>query len=173
VAQGHVMDNIQLTQPGLRYLEPMLLMRNEHGKFRDVSAASGAPFQSPRAGRGAAFGDLNNDGWIDIAVNVNDGPAVILLNRGGNGNHWLTVDTVGKTNRDGIGASIKITPESGPEQYDLVSTSGSYLSASDKRVHFGLGPAARVKQVEIRWPTGVVQILEDVKADRILTVREK
>jgi hypothetical protein len=173
VAQGHVMDNIQLTQPGLRYLEPMLLMRNEHGKFRDVSAASGAPFQSPRAGRGAAFGDLNNDGWIDIAVNVNDGPAVILLNRGGNGNHWLTVDAMGSANRDGIGASIKITPESGPEQYGLVGTSGSYLSASDKRVHFGLGSAAHVKQVEIRWPSGVVQILEGVKADRILIVREK
>ena len=83
------------------------------------------------------------------------------------------MDTVGNTNRDGIGASIKITPESGPEQYGLVSTSGSYLSASDKRVHFGLASAARVKQLEIRWPSGFVQIAEDVKADRILTVREK
>ena len=172
VAQGHVMDNIQLTQPALRYQESMLLMRNDHGKFLDVSASSGAALQVPRAARGAAFGDLNNDGWIDVAVNVNDGPAVVLLNRGGNGNHWLTVDTVGATNRDGMGAMIQVVPESGPEQYRMVSSAGSYLSANDKRAHFGLGSSARVKLLEIRWPGGLVQRIEDVAADRILRVVE-
>src|SRR5206468_10526484 len=117
----------------------MLLMRNDHGMFLDVSASSGAALQVPRAARGAAFGDLNNDGWIDIAVNVNDGPAVVLLNRGGNGNHWLTVDTVGATNRDGMGAMIRVVPESGPQQYGTVSTAGSYLPANDNRAHSGLG----------------------------------
>jgi hypothetical protein len=164
VAQGHVMDNIELTQPALRYREPMLLMRNVLGRFVDVSAQGGAPFRTPSSARGAAFGDLNNDGWIDIAVNVNDGPAMVLLNRGGNGNHWLTVDT------DSMGAIMRLVPESGPEQYVIVSTAGSYLSANDKRVHFGLGPAASVKLLEITWPGGTVQRLENLKPDQILKI---
>ena len=140
VGQGHVMDNIQLTQPNLRYLEPPLLLRNVNGKFSNVSAKSGAPFQQPRTTRGVAFGDLDNDGFIDIVMNCNDEPAVILRNQGGNGNHWLAVNTVGtKSNRDGIGARIKLTLPDGTSQYGFVSTASSYLSASDKRVHFGLG----------------------------------
>src|SRR5205814_6765660 len=123
--------------------EPMLLMRNSNGRFADVSAQSGAPFRTPLAARGVAFGDLNNDGWIDAAANVNDGPAMVLLNRGGNGNHWLTVDT----NR--IGARLRLVPESGPEQYGIASAAGSYLSSSDPRVHFGLGSSTRIKLLEI------------------------
>ena len=173
VAQGHVMDNIQLTQPALRYFEPMLLMRNVQGKFVDVSAQSGLPFQVAQAARGAAFGDLNNDGWVDVAVNVNDGPALVLRNCGGNGNHWLIVDTTGtSSNRDGMGARIHAVPESGPEQYGIVSSAGSYLSANDKRVHFGLGTARRIKLLEIVWPSGIVQHVENIEADRILSVRE-
>jgi hypothetical protein len=172
VAQGHVMDNIELTQPALRYREPMLLMRNQRGRFLDVSAQSGTPFHTPSAARGAAFGDLNNDGWIDIAVNVNDGPAMVLLSRGGNGNHWLAVDTTGRGNRDGMGAILRLAPASGPEQYGIVSTAGSYLSANDKRVYFGLGSATGVKLLEITWPGGLVQRLENVKPDQILKVTE-
>ena len=95
VGQGHVMDNVELTEPSVKYREPLLLMRNRAGKFDNVSAQSGAPFQQPLAARGVAFGDLNNDGFVDIAINCNDAPALVLLNQGGNGNHWLLVNTVG------------------------------------------------------------------------------
>ena len=172
VAQGHVMDNIELTQPDLHYQEPFLMMRNTNQGFRDVSKQSGASFQQPRASRGAAFGDLNNDGFVDIAVNCNAQAAVVLRNEG-NGNHWLTVETIGtRSNRDGIGAQLRLVTESGQEQFSLVSTAGSYMSANDKRVHFGLHRDAKVKLLEIAWPSGTLQRLEDVAADRILTVKE-
>jgi hypothetical protein len=172
VGQGHVMDNIQLTQPSVSYLEPPLLMRNTDGRFVSVSNQSGPPFLIPLASRGVAIGDLNNDGWPDIVINCNDRPAVILMNQGGNGNHWLLVNTVGTvSNRDGLGARIRVVTASG-EQFVYVSTAGSYLSASDKRAHFGLGGNPVVKLVEITWPSGAVQRLEDVKADQIVTVRE-
>ena len=173
VAQGHVMDNIELTQPGFRYREPLLLMNNRQGKFEDVSRQSGAIFQTAIAARGAAFGDLNNDGLVDVAVNCHNGRALVLMNRGGNGNHWLMVNTIGtKSNRDGIGARIRVVSPSGLEQHGFVSTAGSYASASDKRVHFGLGRDNFASLVEITWPSGTVQRQERVKADQILTVRE-
>jgi hypothetical protein len=172
VAQGHVMDNVALTQPDVRYREPFLLMRNIQGTFTDVSKQGGPDFQVERAARGAAFGDLNNDGFVDIVVNCNAEPAVILRNMG-NGNHWLMIDTVGTvSNRDGIGAQIRLVAESGAEQFGLVSTAGSYLSASDKRVHFGLGAETKAKLVEITWPSGVVQRIENVSANQMLIVTE-
>jgi hypothetical protein len=173
VGQGHVMDNIELTQPSVRYREPLLLMRNQDGKFVDVSRLGGAPFQIPLAARGAAFGDLNNDGFLDIAVNCNDGPAMILLNEGSNGNHWLMVNPVGtRSNRDGIGAKARVVSASGKQQFGFVSTAGSYLSASDRRLHFGLGGDDRVRLLEIEWPSGARQRLENVPANQILTVAE-
>ena len=174
VAQGHVMDNIELTQPSLKYLEPPLLMRNAgNGKFVDVSARGGDIFRTPLAARGAAFGDLNNDGFLDVAINCNDRPAVILRNEGGNGNHWLMLDLVGTaSNRDGIGAKIRVVSESGLVQHSMVSRAGSYLSSNDKRAHFGLGSAKRAALVEIAWPSGTLQKLKDVAAGRIVKVEE-
>ncbi len=173
VAQGHVMDNIELTEPGARYRETLLLLRNRTGRFENVSKQSGAVFQVPFAARGAAFGDLNNDGLMDVAVNCNDGAALVLMNRGGNGNHWLLVNTRGtRSNRDGIGARIRMVSASGLEQHGFVSTAGSYASASDKRVHFGLGREATARLLEIVWPSGAVQRLENVRADQILNVTE-
>src|SRR5882762_6044814 len=173
VAQGHVMDNIELTDPSLRYREPLLLMKNTEGKFRNVSNESGAAFQVPLSARGAAFGDLDNDGFIDIAINCNDGPAIVLRNQGGNANHWLLIHLVGSvSNRDGFGAAIRIVPEEGPEQYALASSAGSYLSASDKRVHFGLGTSRRVRLLEITWPSGIVQRMNSLDANQIVTVHE-
>ncbi|MGH9660276.1 MAG: CRTAC1 family protein [Bryobacteraceae bacterium] len=163
VAQGHVMDNIERTQPALRYREPMLLMRNLGGRFAEISA-----FQTALASRGAAFGDLDNDGQVDVAVNVNNGRAVVLRNRATGENHWLTLETVGRrSNRDGIGAQVRVAG-----QHAIVSTAGSYLSSNDKRVHFGLGKSRRVDLVEIIWPSGVSQKIEGVDVDQILRVEE-
>ncbi|HEU0119149.1 MAG TPA: CRTAC1 family protein [Bryobacteraceae bacterium] len=173
VGQGHVMDNIELTQPSIRYLQKPLLMRNVRGKFEDVSSRSGASFQLLRAARGVACGDWNNDGLIDIAVNCNNGPGLLLQNQGGSGNHWLMIDTVGtKSNRDGIGARLTLTAESGAKQYAIVSTAGSYQSSSDKRVHFGLGSERRARRLEIHWPSGIVQQLDNIDADQVLKVKE-
>ena len=172
IGQGHVMDNIELTQPFLRAIEPPLLLRNVAGKFRNVSAVSGDIFTVPLAARGVAVGDLDNDGFLDIAINCNHGTAVILRNQG-NANHWLMVNTVGSSsNRDGAGTRLRIVGESGLEQHAMVSTAGSYLSASDKRVHFGLGADRTVRLLELTWPSGAVQSLEAVAADQILTVHE-
>jgi enediyne biosynthesis protein E4 len=172
VAQGHVMDDIDAKQPGLRYLEPPALLHNVHGKFQDVSAESGEVFSVPVAGRGVAFGDLDNDGFEDVVFTSLNGPVRILHN-GGNSNHWILINTVGTvSNRDGIGAQIHITSDSGFEQWDVVSPAGSYLSASDRRVHFGLGNDRSLKTVEIRWPSGIAQTLNHIKADQILTVKE-
>ncbi len=172
IGQGHVMDNIQLTQPDVRYLEPPMLLRNSGGKFIDVSSHSGPVFLRPMAARGVAFGDFNNDGFMDIAINCNGQPAILLKN-GTNQNHWLIVQTVGTvSNRDGIGASLHLVPESGPEQYATVTTASSYLSASDKRVYFGLGSCSRVKLLEITWPSGIVQRFSGLTANRILLAEE-
>ena len=173
VAQGHVMDNIALTQPSARYKEPLLLMRNRQGRFENASSSAGAIFGTPFAARGAAFGDLNNDGSIDIAINCNDGPALVLMNRGGNGNNWLLVKTVGThSNRDGIGARIRVVSSLGQEQWGFVSAAGSYASASDTRVHFGLAGSKEARLIEIFWPSGIVQRLLNMKANQILTVQE-
>jgi enediyne biosynthesis protein E4 len=173
VAQGHVMDNIELTEPRLRYRESPLLLKNEPGRFRDVSEQGGTTFQTPIAARGAAFGDLDNDGFIDVAINCNDGNAIILRNQGNSGNHWLTLNLVGSTsNLDGLGAKVRLVPDNGLPQTAFVSSAGSYISASDKRVHFGLGPRKKVQLIEITWPSGTLQRLESIAVDQIITIRE-
>jgi hypothetical protein len=171
VAQGHVMDTIEKTSPNLRYLQPPLLLRNEGGRFARVAA--GEVFEREWAGRGAAFGDLDNDGDLDIVMSSVGQKALVLRNDGGNGNQWLTVRTLGtQSNRDGIGARIKVVSASGATQHWAVNTAVGYLSASDKRLIVGLGPDMVAKQVEIRWPSGVVQSFEDVKAGQVLVATE-
>jgi enediyne biosynthesis protein E4 len=173
VAQGHDIDNIELTFPQLHYKEPLMLMRNTgSGKFADVSAEAGDVFKQAWAGRGLAVGDLDNDGLEDLVVTTNDGPAYVIRNQTQTKNHWLTLLLVGhKSNRDAVGAVIKVTTGKG-SQWWTVSTAGSYLSASDKRAHFGLGMEDHAVSVEIRWPSGIVQTLQNVKADQILQVDE-
>ena len=172
VAQGHVMDNIELTQPALHYRERPLLLRNVRGKFSDISAEAGAPFLAEMAGRGAAFGDFNNDGAIDVVVSSNTGSPRIFRNIP-TGNHWLLVDTVGtKSNRDGAGAIVRIVAASGREQFGYVSTAGSYLSAHDKRVHFGLAGDRTVKLLEVRWPGGKIQTWHNIAANQTFVAKE-
>ncbi len=172
VAQGHVMDNIELTQPDVKYEEPLVLMRNTGKGFEDVSARSGRAFQVPRAARGAAVADFDNDGFLDIAVNCNDQPALLVRNEG-NGNNWLIVDLSGtRSNRDGIGTRVRVVAESGTEQHAIASAAGSYLSSGDRRLHFGLGSSTEAELVQVHWPSGAVQAFEKVSAQQILAITE-
>jgi enediyne biosynthesis protein E4 len=172
IAQGHDLDTIELTSPQVHYKEPMLLARNTGHGFVDVSAVSGSVFTQPWVGRGMAVGDLDNDGRLDAVVTTNGGAPHILHNETLTPNHWLTLRLVGhRSNRDAIGAEIKLTTSQG-QQLATVSTSGGYLSSSDKRAHFGLGPDTIAKEIEIHWPSGIVQKLSAVKADQILQIDE-
>ena len=172
VAQGHDMDNIQVVSPMLRYREPMLLLRNTGKKFVDVSSISGDIFHDAWVGRGMAIGDINNDGRIDAVVSTNGGAAHVLLNETASANHWITLHLTGhKSNRDGIGAVVKLTTAQG-SQWVTATTSSGYLSASDPRVHFGLGSSPEAQVIEIRWPSGIVQKLTGVKGDRQVQVDE-
>jgi hypothetical protein len=173
VANGHVMDNIQNTQPHLHYMQKPSLLRNVNNKFVDVSDVSGPTFQQMWASRGAAFGDLDNDGDVDIVVSNCDGPSYFIRNEGGNRNNWIAVELRGvKSNRLGIGGRVKLTSESGKVQYSMVSTTASYLSSNDHRVFFGLGPEKKIKEIEISWPGGNKQKVVDPKINELLKVEE-
>jgi len=162
VTQGHVLDNVEAIDPSLHYLEPTLLAMNRNGRFERVDSGSDALV----AGRGAAFGDLNNDGWIDVVTTVLAAHPQFYYNRGGSA-HWLTITLRGtRSNRDGLGARVQVNG-----QTRFATTAGSYESASDKRLHFGLGSAEKA-QVDIKWPSGIHQVLNDVRADQFLEVRE-
>jgi enediyne biosynthesis protein E4 len=171
VAQGHVMDTIEKTSPNLRYLQPLLLLRNESGRF--VRVIPGEAFQQDWPGRGAAFGDLDNDGDVDVVVSSVGQRALVLRNDGGNRGNWLGIRTQGrKSNRDGIGCRVKVTCPSGITQYFTINTAAGYLSASDKRLLVGLGADTTARLVEIRWPSGIVQRMENVAAGQTVVATE-
>jgi hypothetical protein len=173
-ANSHVSANADI-DPQQHYLQANAVFRNlGNGTFADVSARAGAAMEARAAHRGCAFGDLNNDGGTDVVVSAIGSPAEVLYNISTDKNHWILIQTVGvKSNRDGIGTRIKVTGESGLVQYNHVTTAGSYASSSDKRVHFGLGADASIQEIELRWPSGTVQTLHNVKADQVLKIVEK
>jgi hypothetical protein len=172
IAQGHDLDTIELTRPNLRYREPMLLARNTGRSFEDVSSEAGSVFRDAWVGRGMAIGDIDNDGRVDAVVTTNDGPLYVLHNATPTPNHWLILKLVGhRSNRDAIGAEVRVVTGK-ITQVATVTTASSYLSSSDKRVHFGLGTETLAAAIEIRWPSGIRQTLENVRADQILQVDE-
>jgi hypothetical protein len=150
------------------------MWQNLEGKrFVDVSEKMGKDFLRMGFQRGSAFVDFNGDGFLDlVATSLNEKPR-IMLNSGGNGNHWLLLDLTGrKSSRDAIGARVKVTLASGRTLHAHVSVSLGFMSSSDRRVHFGLGKENTIKAVEICWPGGATQTLTDVRADQLLAVTE-
>ncbi len=167
-----ILDNAMEIQQRPFLLPNALFRNNGNFTFTNVAPQAGPSFTVPAAHRGAAFGDFNNDGKVDAAVVVLNALPQLFLNRSENGNHWLLVSLVGsKSNRDGLGARVKITTAKGV-QYNQATTTVGYNSASDKRVHFGLGDSATIEKVEVTWPGGRRQELTGVKANQILTIRE-
>ena len=172
IAQGHDLDTIEKSFPQLHYREPMMLARNTGKKFADVSGISSEIFHEAWVGRGMAIGDINNDGRVDAVVSTNGGPAHVLLNLTGSKNHWITLRLIGhKSNRDAIGAQVKIVTNT-RSQWGTVTTSSGYLSSSDPRLHFGLAGDDAIDRVEIRWPSGIQQVLRNQKVDKELVIDE-
>ncbi len=173
VSNGHIYPEVDTHGLGTKYKERKQLFRNLGNKrFRDATDESGGPLVVEKSSRGAAFGDYDNDGDIDVlVVNLDERPS-LLRNDTAPGNHWITLQLVGgRSNRDAIGARVTATA-GGRTQSAEVRAGGSYLSNNDRRVHFGLGTAARAQQVQVRWPSGLVEPIGDLAADRFYVVRE-
>jgi hypothetical protein len=173
VANGNVMDNVQLYHPNTTYAEPKQMFRNlGKGKFENVSNKLGPDMEKPHVSRGCATGDFDNDGDLDVLVSACGGKPQLFRNDGGNANHWLEILLIGtKSNRDGVGARVKVTAGD-LAVYDQRKGGMSYQSAQDPRLHFGLGEHTQVDSVEIIWPSKEVTKLEKPKSDQVLTVKE-
>jgi hypothetical protein len=172
-ANSHVSENVE-AYGHHRYRQANAVFRaTGDGHFLDVTAQAGADMQRARAHRGCAFGDLDDDGRVDVVVSAIGGPAAVLYNVTADAGHWITLRLRGtKSNRDGIGATVRLTGESGQVQHNHATTAVGYASSSDRRVHFGLGADRSAREIEIRWPSGLTQVLVDVPADRVLEVEE-
>jgi enediyne biosynthesis protein E4 len=172
VADGHIENEIERVQKRVSYAEPPHLFRNlGNGKFQEVTAQVGGAFASPKVARGAAYADIDNDGALDVLVTTNGGRAWLFHNEGGK-NHSLRVKLVGtKSNRDGIGAVVRLT-SGGAKQWQMLRSGSSYLSQSELVLTFGLGGAARADAVEVQWPSGQVDTLSGVAGDQTITIEE-
>jgi len=172
VADGHIEDQIEHVQKRVRYAEPSHLFRNlGSGKFQEVTAQMGEAFAAPRVARGAAYADIDNDGYLDVLVTTNSGPAYLFHNEGGP-NHSLRLKLVGtKSNRDGIGAVVRVTA-GGEKQWKMLRSGSSYLSQSELVLTFGLGAQTRAETIEIQWPSGQVDRLSNLDAGQTATVEE-
>jgi len=172
VADGHIEDQIERVQKRVSYAEPSHLFRNlGGGKFQEVTAQMGSAFLAPRVARGAAYADIDNDGFLDVLVMTNAGPAYLFHNEGGT-NHSLRLKLVGtKSNRDGVGAVVQVTAAT-DKQSKMLRSGSSYLSQSELVLTFGLGAQTKVDSVEIQWPSGQVDKLSNVNAGQTVTVEE-
>lgn len=173
LVNGHVYPEVEKLTTEAGYPQRKVLYQNQrNGSFKDITEKIGGPLLEPTASRGCAFADFDNDGDIDVVINpVNDVP-VLLRADSTNGNNWISVKAIGaKSNRSGIGARIRVVTEE-KSYIDEVRSGGSYYSQNDLRVHFGLGGAAKVKSIEIRWPSGAVDTLTDVPVNQVVRVKE-
>jgi hypothetical protein len=170
---GHIEEEIGRVQPKVQYKEPPLLFRNlGKRRFENVSGSVGPAFGRTMVARGAAYGDFDKDGDLDILISTNHGPAYLLRNDGGNRNNWIAVKLAGsKANRDGIGAIVRVESASG-KQWSTVHTGGSYCSQSELALHFGLAKDPVVKTIDIEWPSGARQKLANVPVNQFVTIDE-
>ncbi len=173
IANGHVYPEVEQVTPEIHYKQINTLFHNDgHGKFIDVTKTSGDGFSTLYVGRGVAFADFDNDGFLDVVVANNGDPPLLLHNSGGNGNHFVSFKLVGtKSNRDAMGARLKLTA-GGMTQIREIAGGGSYLSQSDLRAHFGLGSTAKIDKLEITWPSGVQQTFRELPADQFYSIQE-
>jgi hypothetical protein len=172
IANGHVYEQMEQVSPEMRYKQINSLFRNlGNGKFAEVGRLAGDGFKTPYAGRGAAFADFDNDGFVDVVVG-NNGDAPLLLRNGGNGNHFVNLRLIGnKSNRDAVGARVRVRVN-GKWQLREIAGGGSYLSQSDLRANFGVGATTRIERIEIWWPSGTQQTFEHVEADKFYVIEE-
>jgi hypothetical protein len=173
IANGHVYSQIAGRKLHLSYRQPRLLYRNlGNGRFRDVSGEAGPAVAAENLGRGCAFGDFDNDGDVDILINNLDGPPTLLRNDGGNRNNSLVIKCVGtKSNRSAIGTRVQVTA-GGHNQMDEVTSGSSYYSQNDFRLHFGLGDRSKADTIELRWPSGVKETLQNVPGNHLHVCEE-
>jgi hypothetical protein len=173
IANGHVYPEIEVASPGTHYKQHNSLFHNEmNGKFVETSAAAGLTALPPRAGRGVAFADFDNDGFVDMVVSNDGDPPTLLHNSGNNGNHFVNFKLVGtKSNRDALGARIRVMA-GGISQIREIMGGESYLSQSELRANFGLSKNTVVQNVEVTWPSGAHQVFHDVKADQFYLIEE-
>jgi hypothetical protein len=172
---GHVADDIEAVQPKVKYAQPPHLFRNLGKKqFAEVTAKLGQALRRAIVGRGAAYGDFDNDGDLDLVITANNGPARLLRNDGGNQNNLLRIRAIGtQSNRDGIGAKITVKLANGAKLWNIVKTGSSYCSQSELPLTFGLGQESQARQVEVAWPSGHTDKFKDVQANQYLIVKEK
>ena len=172
-ANGHIDEEIGRVQPKIQFKQaPLLFHNNGKGKFENASREVGPEFQRAIVARGAAYADFDHDGDLDVLVSTNHGPAYLFRNDGGNRNRWLSIRTVGsKSNRDGIGALVRIETSSG-KQWQRVHTGSSYCSQSDLALTFGLGGDAQANVVEVEWPSGAKQRFTNVKSNQRVIIDE-
>lgn len=172
VTNGHVIDNVALYRPTFTYQQKDLLYENVGGAFRDISDQSGAALQTPRVGRGLAVADFDNDGNLDVVISSVGQPAVLLRNQGLPKRNWIVLRAQGrKSNGFGLGATVRLETAEGVQVREINNVA-SYLSSNDVRVHFGLGAAKIVQQIDITWPSGTKQVLKDVAVNQVLAVKE-
>jgi hypothetical protein len=173
IANGHVYPEVEQVTPEIHYKQTNTLFHNEaNGKFIEVSKQAGGGFEKPYVGRGVAFADFDNDGFMDLVVGNNGDPPLLLHNGGGNGNHFVNFKLVGtKSNRDAMGARIRVVA-GGISQIREIAGGGSYLSQSDLRANFGLAKASKVETVEVTWPSGQKQTFRNLEADKFYSIEE-